>query len=231
MQVGQGAQAVEPHPVHLQKRLSELCRQKVLLMLTDNTRTMLSRKDEAGMIVLRAHKMFLEAGPDVVQALAWWAQGKTRGGEVIQAFIDSNGGKVRERDPLARRVRIVTQGRYYDLAQMAQMLNATYLQNRSKAPVTWGRKVTTREARRIRLGCYDPVRNLITLSQRLDRRDVPKYMVEYVLFHEMLHEVLGIGARADGKRDIHGRTFRLMEQTYPYYEEAQAFERKKWGGE
>lgn len=215
----------------LQQRLSALCKRKVLLMLTDNTRTMLSRRDEGGVISLRAHKMFLRADDEVVKALAWWAQGKTRGGEVIQRFIDTNGEMVRVIDPASRLVRAVTQGKHYDLAEMAAKLNATYLQGRSKAPVTWGRKVTARDPRRIRLGCYDPVRGVITLSQRLDRRDVPRYVVEYVLFHEMLHEVLGIGTRSDGKRDIHGRTFRLMEQTYPFYEEAVAFERKKWGGE
>lgn len=218
-------------PLSLQQRLTRLCRRKVLLMLTDNARTMLSRRDEDGTLILRAHKMFLAAEEDVVQALAWWAQGKRRGEDLLQKFMDSNSGLVRAIDANARKVRIVTQGRFHDLQELAAGLNQTYLQNRSKAPVTWGRKVTVQDARRIRLGCYDPVRNFITLSQRLDRRDIPKYMVEYVLFHEMLHEVLGIGERADGKRDIHGRTFRLMEQTYPYYEEARNFERRKWGGE
>lgn len=192
---------------------------------------MLSRNEEGGIISLRAHRMFLDAPEEVVRALACWAQGKTKGGELIQEYIDRNTDRVRKQESGARRRRIVTRGRYYDLAEMAARLNEVYLQGRSRALVTWGRRITHLSAHRIRLGCYDPVTNTITMSQRLDRREIPHYMVEYVLFHEMLHEVLGIGARPDGKRDIHGKMFRLMEQTYPHYERALAYERRKWGGE
>ena len=64
------------------------------------------------------------------------------------------------------------------------------------------------------------------MNRKLDNPGVPRYFVEFVLFHEMLHEVLGIGERADGRRDIHGRVFRLMESTYPDYDRAMRFERE-----
>ena len=49
--------------------------------------------------------------------------------------------------------------------------------------------------------------------------------MEYILFHEMLHEVLGMDLGPDGRRSVHGRLFKLMESTYPDYEKAVAYEK------
>ncbi len=217
-------------PIRLQERLRELSGRNLLLMITDNTRTMLSQKKEGRVLVIRMHRMFLNSPEKVIHALVWWIKGKRNDYEHIRDFIESNDDKIRIVDPLERKVNLVTDGKCYDLAELFDNINKTYLQGRSKASITWGRKISKKRASLIRLGCYDPVRNMISISQRLDRRDIPRYMIEFVIFHEMLHEILGIGERPDGKRDIHGKTFRLMEQTYPYYEDALKFEKKKWGG-
>lgn len=218
-------------PASLQERLSRASGKRVLLMVTDNTSTMLTLQREGkGLVSVRAHRMFLHAPETVCHALADWIAGRTRTRDDVQEFIDANLHHIRPRAAATRTAPVRTAGRHHDLAELARHLNATLLDGRSAASVGWGRKVPARQARQIRLGSYDPIRNRITISQRLDRRDIPRYMVEYVLFHEMLHEVLGIGERPDGRRDIHGRMFRLMEQTFPHYEQARAFERKKWGG-
>lgn len=218
-------------PADLQERLTRRSGKKVLLMVTDNTSTMLTLQREGkGLVSVRAHRMFLHAPEEVCDALADWIAGRTRERDRVQEFIDANVHRIRPPTRAPRPPRVRTMGKHHDLDELARHLNATLLDGRSTAEVGWGRKVTARNARQIRLGSYDPVRNRITISQRLDRRDIPRYMVEYVLFHEMLHEVLGIGERPDGRRDIHSRIFRLMEETFPHYEQARAFERKKWGG-
>lgn len=217
-------------PVALQKKLREISGKNVLLMITDNTQRMLSLKKDQGVITLRAHKMFLEADTNTINSLGRWIGGKRCNHLLVQKFIDANSSKVRKADPALRRRRITTAGKYHDLAEIATEINTRYLDNRAKAPVSWGRKVSRRTPRSIRLGSYDPVSNFITISQRLDRKDIPRYMVEYVVFHEMLHEILGIGERADGRRDIHGSMFKMMEETFPHYNKAREFEKKKWGG-
>lgn len=213
----------------LQRELSSVSGRHVLLMLTDNTSTMLTARQQGGVVELRAHRMFLDAPDEVISALGRWLGGKRIKRDLVQEFIDANEHQVAQRARETRAPVIRTSGRHHNLLELRDYLNRTYLNNRSKAPVTWGRKVTRKKVRSVRLGCYDPLRQTITISRRLDRADIPKYMVEYVLFHEMLHEVLGIGERADGRRDIHGKTFKLMEKTYPNYEKARTFERKKWG--
>jgi hypothetical protein len=215
-------------PGELQDALRRHSGKRVLLMLNENSSSLLSRKNEAGgVILLRAHRMFLEAAPEVVNDLALWTKGHGDSGKLVDHFIRQQLPQMPRRPARNRITR--SQGHRYDLQTMHTELNTRYLGNRSKAAVTWGRS-GKRNARHIRLGSYSPVDNVITISPRLDKRDIPRYMVEYVLFHEMLHEVLGIGKRSDGSRSIHGRTFKLLEQTYPFYEQAQVFEKAKWGG-
>ncbi len=45
---------------------------------------------------------------------------------------------------------------------------------------------STRGWRR-QFGCYDPGPNQILLNRRMDRPGIPQFVVEYVLYHEMLH--------------------------------------------
>lgn len=215
----------------LQSRLRELTARAVVLVITDNTETMVSIKRNGGCLTLRAHKMFLDAPDSVVDTLGRWLAGKRIERDLVQEYINANRAQVRPRTPEVRRRRLRTAGEHHDLAAIAARVNSLYLQGRSRAPITWGREITRRRARVFRLGCFDPVSGIITISRRLDHRDIPVYMVEYVIFHEMLHEVLGIGERPDGRRSIHGRTFKMMEQTFPDYDKARAFEKKRWGGQ
>ncbi|MDR0869086.1 MAG: hypothetical protein LBP75_11565 [Planctomycetota bacterium] len=202
----------------LQNRLRELTKKPVVLVLTDNASTMLSKKNG----VLRAHKMFLTAPEPVLAALAdFFLTGRCPA--AAREFINANTRQISRATP--RRRALITQGKTYDLTAIATAINRDYLQGRSAAPLTWGREILRRRARRTLLGYYDPKKNIITISRRLDCAAVPRYFVEYVVFHEMLHEILGIGERPDGKRDIHSHTFRTLEQTFPLYGEARKFER------
>jgi len=218
------------HPYALQKSISDLSGCRVMLQLTDNVSTMLSMKTDPGDVrIVRAHRMFLKAGSDVQQNIANWIAGRGLDHDALNRFISENEPAYDQRkSPRSTRV-VHTDSDIHDLVKIRDSLNNSYFENRSTAAITWGRK-PNKSTRSVRLGCYDPVDNRITISRRLDRRDIPHYMVEYVVFHEMLHEIIGIGKRADGKRDIHGKTFRLLESQFPHYKRAKEFERKKWGG-
>ncbi len=225
------AEQVLSSPLEIQNKLKMVSGKEVLLMLTNNTQTMVTIKESPkGSISLRAHKMFLHADEEIITALGQWIGGKRGARERVKQYIAANSALHIDQRIIQRKVSINPAGKYYNLDKMAKEINEKYLGGRSSAPVTWGRKVTKRKPSTIRLGWYDPTRRLITLSQRLDRRDIPRYMVEYVLFHEMLHEVIGVETKSSGRRDIHSKKFNLMEQTYPFYYDALKFEKKKWGG-
>jgi predicted metal-dependent hydrolase len=86
-----------------------------------------------------------------------------------------------------------------------------------KPTLTWSQRRT----RRI-LGHHDAAHDTIVISKTLDGADVPEWFVEYVLYHEMLH--MKHPARlVKGRRYYHTNAFRLEEQRFPYYQEAQDF--------
>lgn len=95
--------------------------------------------------------------------------------------------------------------------------------------MTWGAPVARRRVRRMRFGTYDYETGVITLNQRLNGRDIPLYMVEFVMYHEMLHEMLGAEVSKSGRRRVHTKRFRDLEQAFPAYDKAMAFQKKRWG--
>ena len=75
------------------------------------------------------------------------------------------------------------QGQHFELAKLFADLNARYFSGRLVQPyIGWSNRAWRRQ-----FGCYDPGPNQILLNRLMDRPTVPRYAVEYVLFHEMLH--------------------------------------------
>ncbi len=113
------------------------------------------------------------------------------------------------------------QGEAYDLDQMFEDLNFRYFFGLMAKPLLgW-----SPNASRTMLGHYDPPHNAIVLSRILDRHEVPKIAVEYVLFHEMLH--LRHPAEHNGsRRCVHTREFKEAEKQFERLKEAKALLRK-----
>jgi len=108
---------------------------------------------------------------------------------LIQPYLNyARSGRTRSRISRmrSRRVRpkqIAPQGRQYDLAALFDQLNAKYFCGDLRRPqIGWSVRGWRRQ-----FGCYDPGPNQILLNRRMDRPGIPQFVVEYVLFHEMLH--------------------------------------------
>ncbi len=107
------------------------------------------------------------------------------------------------------------QGACYDLEQIFDELNQAHFHGLMAQPLLgWSRGPS-----RVMLGHYDPSHNAIVLSRLLDRRDVPRLAVEYVLFHEMLHLRFPVEHRG-ARRCVHTREFKDAEKQFPALEEA-----------
>jgi len=121
-----------------------------------------------------------------------------------------------------------TQGKKHDLQAIFGRLNDTYFQGMVDASVTWGRRVKGRTGQRasIKLGTYCAQRKLIRIHPALDGSWVPRYFVEYVLFHEMLHHMIPMPLREDGRREVHSAEFRASEQRFRHYARALEWERQ-----
>ncbi len=115
-----------------------------------------------------------------------------------------------------------TQGQHYDLAAVFERVNATYFAGRLSAPrLTWNKTLTERK-----LGHYQFNTDTIMLSLSLDSAAVPPYVVEFVMYHELLHKSLGVKL-VNGRRYAHTPEFREAERRFAQYEQAKAFLAKK----
>ena len=72
------------------------------------------------------------------------------------------------------------------------------------------------------LGCFDPALNQIVLSGDLDRKGVPQHVVEYVLYHEMLHQKHPL-KYSRCRLQSHSREFRREEKQFSHFEQARRF--------
>jgi hypothetical protein len=121
----------------------------------------------------------------------------------------------------SRRVRLAhtaPQGQQYDLVTLFDELNQRYFAGVLQRPhIGW----STRSWRR-QFGCYDPGPNQILLNRRMDRAGVPQFVVEYVLYHEMLH--LKHPTRRSGCSLVsHSPEFRAEEKRFEQFEPARKF--------
>ena len=107
------------------------------------------------------------------------------------------------------------QGHVYDLDAIFEELNLRFFHGLLARPVmTW-----SSERARNRLGHYDPAHNAIVVSRVFDHPRVPRYVVEYIVYHEMLHLKHPVKLRGI-RRCIHSAEFRADERQFPRFEEA-----------
>ncbi|MFH0911229.1 MAG: SprT-like domain-containing protein [Planctomycetota bacterium] len=174
---------------------------------------------------MRLHRMFAQAPDSVLDAIAQWIRMPGSDAGPVRAFMDANRHTVRLPQPRKISSRAVRpQGRFHKLDTLFATLNAEYFDSSLEMRVTWGRQPGRRRPRRLCLGSYTRETGLIRLSPRLDSPRVPRYFVEFVLYHEMLHAFLGLGEEANGRRRIHPPRFRRLERRFRHYEKATVFE-------
>jgi len=110
------------------------------------------------------------------------------------------------------------QGKYYDLDEIFEVLNFRHFHGLMSRPQLGWSKTPSRRL----LGHYDEAHNAIIISRIFDRAEVPRFAVEYLVFHEMLHLKHPVKLRGS-RRCIHGQAFQADEREFAHLEEAQAF--------
>lgn len=102
------------------------------------------------------------------------------------------------------------QGRHYDLVEIFEELNQRFFDGLLARPELGWSRVPWRRT----LGHYDPSHNAIVISSYLDRPEVPRLVLSYVVYHEMLH--LRYPVEHNGiRRRIHTAEFRAAEKRFP----------------
>lgn len=129
--------------------------------------------------------------------------------------------EIRERADHSRRTRgrkIITgtKGEVFDLDEIFDSVNFWYFGGRiSKPTLTW----SPRKSFHI-LGHHDSTHDTISISRSLDSKVVPRFVIEYVVFHEMLH-IAHPAVHHNGRRYHHTAAFRRDERRFPQYHDAE----------
>lgn len=117
-----------------------------------------------------------------------------------------------------RKVLRGAQGNIYDLNEIFDLLNQIYFQNTIPKPtLTWSASKTYRI-----LGHHDSTHKTIAVSKSLDDKSVPRFVVEYIVYHEMLH-IKHPTHYAGGRRYNHTPSFKRDEKEFAFFEDAESW--------
>jgi hypothetical protein len=158
----------------------------------------------------------LEAAAAILLARAYRKTPPLDLAELYRRYAQSPGARGRLAAARRKRCRPVFRAAdHFAIEPMFDALNRRYFAGSLRKPrLGWSLQFW-----RSQLGSFDPSLDRIVLNRRLDRPDVPRYVVEYILYHEMLH-VKHPGQLARCGFQVHSAPFRAEERRFARYEEA-----------
>jgi predicted SprT family Zn-dependent metalloprotease len=209
----------------LKALLEQLTGRPLCLVITDNRTSMLSVRKTAGCVTVRVHRIFLSAGKSICREIAEFIGGGQCNSRLLRAFFRQKRPALTQKN---YNVRHRPTGQTYCLKSIYEKLNAGYFDGAISASVTWGRISTKQRVKMRTLGSFNFETNTIRINPVLDRKTVPAYFVEFVVYHEMLHAWLGIKSK-NGRRSVHSKEFRLHEKKFREYAKALEWEQVRFG--
>lgn len=208
------------------KFLENQAGKRLQIKINDNRSTMLSVKWEPDRTKVSLHHMFLGAPQNVMVELACYLRGGHKSiSPSIKAYIEAGLQKLDYSSQMDLGMLDVA-GNHYNLKEIFDDLNEEYFGGQLRLHLTWFGKNNPPTTRRITFGLYyDPLK-LIKISRFLDNPRIPKYFLEFVVYHEMVHSVCPAYVDERGTKHIHGKKFREREAEYRHFQQAQKWMRK-----
>ena len=216
---------LEHDETYLKNYFQKEVNKPVLLTLTDNSTSMISVREKQGGIYVRLHCIFLKADNEVLDEIVRFIKKKRGKTPVIKQFIRQNQNFLKERKP--RTITINPNGKLYNLTDIFNSLNSEYFNNSLSVLITWGKRSPRYAVKKRTLGNYQKKTNTIRINPILDSRKVPRYVIEFIVYHEMLHAVIDTVLK-NGRRRIHSKEFKNRERKYRNYHKAIEWENKKF---
>ncbi|HEX5241782.1 MAG TPA: hypothetical protein VFW23_00865 [Tepidisphaeraceae bacterium] len=127
------------------------------------------------------------------------------GFQTIRAELESLGGIVE-----------TARGNAYDLRESFNRMNDRYFGGKMARPrLTWSRTLTGRK-----FGHYDWIADTVMISRTLDDKDVPSMVMDFIMFHELLHKFHGLHW-VNGRGYAHTGEFQQDERKFEQWKEAE----------
>jgi len=195
------------------------------LRLTDNRYTIISVQRRRDGYRVRAHRMFIGLEPRLIRAMARYVvHNDQRASKLIGEFIERNEHQIANSPRHERRQILRTRGRHYDLSAIFNDLNRAYFGGAHDARISWGPSRRSANRRSIKVGSFSVEDRLIRVHPLLDQEIVPRYFLDWIVFHEMLHGKHAI-RKVDGRRCFHPPEFAEEERQFPDYDRARLWEK------
>ena len=207
---------------YLKKIFEKTTGRGIALTITDNSTSMLSVKSKGETLYVRLNRIFLEAGTEVVSEVAEFIKKKRGKTPLISGFIRERREHLKNKTP--RRLNLKATGKYYDLLNIFESINRAYFEGSVSSTIAWGKESPRYAVRKRTLGSYSSHTNAIRINPVLDNPRVPRFYIEFIVYHEMLHAFIGVKSK-NGRRSIHSKEFREGEKIFKDYEKAIAWEK------
>lgn len=220
---------------HLQEHLSALNRaafaarsyisanKKIMVDLTmTNMRSAWRFKMKPNLCKMTCSEGFLYAPEEVWAALMGYAFARKTDlrMQIIRGYIDSEefSAVLFEIEAFGATRDFQTEGHVHNLDESFERVNRAYFGGTMAKPALhWNQVLTARK-----FGHYMPSRDTVMISITLDSPQVPAYIVDFVMYHELLHKKHGVRIVA-GRRLSHTPAFRAEERLFAQFEEANSF--------
>lgn len=215
----------ERDPAQIRDYLERAAGADISLALTDNSVTMLTAKKKGKTLSIRLHRIFLRAEKDVIKEVALFITKRKAETPLLRRFIRENLNSIGKNS--RRRVVVKKEGRHHDLGAIFRALNSEYFEGRISCDITWGNRCPRHAVKKRTLGSYSRSGGIIRINPLLDARRVPRYFIEFVVYHEMLHADMDTSER-HGRRAVHSKEFKERERLFKHYQKALMWEKKEF---
>ncbi len=109
-------------------------------------------------------------------------------------------------------------GAHHDLGESFYRVNNTYFNGQLKLPhLVWSNRLTRRK-----FGHYQEDTNTVLISRTLDQHHTPIHVVDFVMYHELLHKKLG-ARKNKNRRYVHTPEFKKHESEFEGYDKAKKY--------
>jgi hypothetical protein len=119
-----------------------------------------------------------------------------------------------------------SRGRVFDLQEVFATVNAAHFNGALSALVRWGKARSKMSYHMTKNDAKGNKVNLITIAGVYNHPEVPRFAIEAIMYHEMLHIAIP-PHKNNGRNVIHGKEFKEREKIFSHYPEWRKWEREK----
>lgn len=200
------------------------------IIFTRNSNTPVSLSQRQGSGTLRLHILFSRAPASILEDVIrfCFASGNREESRSLKARILDYVGENRRQTiaTMSGPGHFQAKGMIYDLDNVLRQVIRKYVPERrlknSRPAIGWSKRPAARlMGKWIETPPEEP--NVILINRLLDNERVPSYYLEYIVYHELLHDIFSIH-RSHGRWVRHPAEFQAREKACPLYAGAREWE-------